>query len=81
MNDFEPFRPPNTVLPHIFYADVAEAVSWLTGAFGFTEHYRYGDPAARRAALKCGSEMPGLCSGEPAREAPVWRNLAMEPKA
>ena len=36
--------PPNTVLPHIFYADVAEAVSWLTGAFGFTEHYRYGDP-------------------------------------
>jgi uncharacterized glyoxalase superfamily protein PhnB len=44
LNDFEPFRPPNTVLPHIFYADVAEAVSWLTGAFGFTEHYRYGDP-------------------------------------
>ena len=36
--------PPNTVLPHIFYADVAEAVSWLAGAFGFTEHYRYGDP-------------------------------------
>ena len=38
--------PPNTVLPHIFYADVAEAVSWLGRAFGFTEHYRYGDPGS-----------------------------------
>jgi len=36
--------PPNTVLPHICYLDVAEAASWLARAFGFTEHYRYGDP-------------------------------------
>lgn len=36
--------PPNTVLPHICYPDVAEAASWLARAFGFTEHYRYGDP-------------------------------------
>ena len=36
--------PTNTVLPHIVYQDVAEAIGWLTKAFGFTEYYRYGDP-------------------------------------
>jgi uncharacterized glyoxalase superfamily protein PhnB len=33
-------------LPHIVYRDVAEAAAWLTKAFGFVEHYRYGDPGA-----------------------------------
>jgi uncharacterized glyoxalase superfamily protein PhnB len=37
--------PPDTVLPHVIYQDVAEAVAWLTKTFGFNEHYRYGDPA------------------------------------
>jgi uncharacterized glyoxalase superfamily protein PhnB len=32
------------VLPHIAYQDVAEAIPWLKRGFGFTEHYRYGDP-------------------------------------
>ena len=36
--------PTDTVLPHIFYQDVADAVDWLTRVFGFREHYRYGDP-------------------------------------
>ena len=36
--------PTNTLLPHVVYADVAEAVDWLTKSFGFTEHYRYGEP-------------------------------------
>ncbi|MDQ2802792.1 MAG: VOC family protein, partial [Pseudomonadota bacterium] len=36
--------PTNIVLPHIVYQDVAAATSWLTEAFGFTEHYRYGEP-------------------------------------
>ncbi len=36
--------PADTVLPHIYYQDVAEATAWLTETFGFTEHYRYGDP-------------------------------------
>jgi len=35
--------PPDTVLPHVTYRNVAEASAWLTRAFGFTEHYRYGD--------------------------------------
>jgi uncharacterized glyoxalase superfamily protein PhnB len=36
--------PTDTVLPHIMYQDVAAAIEWLTRVFGFTEHYRYGEP-------------------------------------
>ena len=36
--------PTDTLLPHIVYPDVAEASAWLTKTFGFTEHYRYGEP-------------------------------------
>jgi uncharacterized glyoxalase superfamily protein PhnB len=38
--------PTDTVLPHVMYQDVDEAVAWLTRVFGFTEHYRYGDPVS-----------------------------------
>jgi uncharacterized glyoxalase superfamily protein PhnB len=34
--------PANTVLPHILYRNVAEAMVWLTRVFGFREHYHYG---------------------------------------
>jgi uncharacterized glyoxalase superfamily protein PhnB len=36
--------PADTVLPHISYQNVADAIAWLTRTFGFTEHYRYGQP-------------------------------------
>jgi len=36
--------PADAVLPHIVYEDVAKAMAWLTRAFGFIEHYRYGEP-------------------------------------
>ncbi len=36
--------PTDTVLPHILYRDLEEAVAWLSNAFGFVERYRYGDP-------------------------------------
>jgi uncharacterized glyoxalase superfamily protein PhnB len=36
--------PTNTLLPHVTYQDVAAAIAWLTEAFGFREHYRYGEP-------------------------------------
>lgn len=36
--------PPKTILPHIVYPKVTEAIAWLTKTFGFTEHYRYGNP-------------------------------------
>jgi uncharacterized glyoxalase superfamily protein PhnB len=37
--------PTDTLLPHVLYQDVANAIAWLTKTFGFQEHYRYGDPA------------------------------------
>jgi uncharacterized glyoxalase superfamily protein PhnB len=36
--------PADVILPHITYQSVADAAAWLTKAFGFTEHYRYGEP-------------------------------------
>ena len=38
--------PTDTILPHILYRDVEEASTWLNRAFGFVEHYRYGDPVS-----------------------------------
>lgn len=38
--------PTDTLLPHVAYPDVVEAIAWLTKTFGFTEHYRYGDPVS-----------------------------------
>lgn len=36
--------PVDAVLPHVRYRDLAQAIAWLERAFGFVEHYRYGDP-------------------------------------
>ena len=38
--------PVDTVLPHVAYRDVTEAVAWLSRIFGFQEHYRYGEPVS-----------------------------------
>lgn len=38
--------PTETVLPHVVYSHLPEAIEWLTQAFGYVEHYRYGDPLA-----------------------------------
>lgn len=38
--------PADIVLPHLAYADVAAAAAWLAAAFGFVEHYRYGEPVS-----------------------------------
>lgn len=35
--------PADTVIPHIVYQNLPEAIAWLERAFGFAEHYRYGD--------------------------------------
>lgn len=36
--------PVDRLLPHLVYEDVSAAVDWLSRAFGFVEHFRYGDP-------------------------------------
>jgi len=35
--------PVDTLLPHVNYRNLGEAMTWLSKAFGFEEHYRYGD--------------------------------------
>ena len=35
--------PTDTLLPHVAYRDVGKAIDWLGEAFGFREHYRYGE--------------------------------------
>src|SRR5271155_1618594 len=34
--------PTDSLLPHIAYPNVADAIVWLVRVFGFAEHYRYG---------------------------------------
>ena len=36
--------PTDIVLPRLMYQDLGETIAWLSKAFGFVEHYRYGDP-------------------------------------
>jgi predicted enzyme related to lactoylglutathione lyase len=36
--------PTDTVLPHVGYQNVSQAIVWLAKTFGFSEHYRYGEP-------------------------------------
>jgi uncharacterized glyoxalase superfamily protein PhnB len=43
--------PADTVLPHLYYEDVTEAIAWLTATFGFREHYRYGEPSGAQLLL------------------------------
>jgi len=38
--------PTDILLPHVAVQDVPAAIAWLGAAFGFREHYRYGDPVA-----------------------------------
>lgn len=46
--------PTDTVLPHVLYRNLDQAIAWLTCAFGLAEHYRYGDPISG-AQLRAGS--------------------------
>jgi uncharacterized glyoxalase superfamily protein PhnB len=36
--------PTDTVLPHVMYQCIPDALTWLGRVFGFQEHYRYGEP-------------------------------------
>ena len=36
--------PTDTVVAHVVYQNLPAALAWLTKAFGFTEHFRYGAP-------------------------------------
>ena len=38
--------PTSTVLPHLVYCDLQDASIWLERVFGFSEHFRYGEPVS-----------------------------------
>lgn len=38
--------PVDTVLPHVTYKHLPEAMDWLGRTFGCVEHYRYGYPVS-----------------------------------
>jgi uncharacterized glyoxalase superfamily protein PhnB len=38
--------PTHSLLPHIQYRNLAEAIEWLGRTFGFVEYYRYGEPVS-----------------------------------
>jgi uncharacterized glyoxalase superfamily protein PhnB len=60
--------PVSTVLPHVYYQDLASAIRWLTTTFGFVEHYRYGSPVSgakihlRQAWIMVSQANPGATS-------------------
>ena len=62
--------PADVILPHLVYQDVAAAIDWLTRVFGFTEHYRYGDPA-EGAQMHLGDAWIMLSLARPGRESPA----------
>ena len=61
--------PVDTVLPHLFYSDLEQAIGWLARAFGFVEHYRYGDPIAG-AQLRLGKAYVMVSTVRPGRTTP-----------
>lgn len=60
--------PPGAVVPVLVYPDVARAIEWLCGAFGFAERLRTApepDGSIHHAQLAVGAGAVILTSGEP----------------
>jgi len=64
--------PTDSLLPHLAYPNVADAIVWLERVFGFTEHYRYGGDGGdvRGAQLYLGNVFVMLHS-EPSQPTPA----------
>jgi uncharacterized glyoxalase superfamily protein PhnB len=72
--------PTDTVLPHITYQDVAAALAWLATNFGFTEHYRYGEPGGpvSGAQMYLGNAVVMLNSARPGSASPAQIGCATQ---
>jgi uncharacterized glyoxalase superfamily protein PhnB len=72
--------PAEVILPHITYQDVGQAVVWLTKTFGFTEHYRYGEPDGRvqGAQMRLGDAWIMLNGARPGRSSPAQSGLGTQ---
>jgi len=62
--------PADAVLPHVAYKNLPAAIEWLTRAFGFIEHYRYGDPLSG-AQVRAGSAWIMLKAAKPGYRSPA----------
>lgn len=62
--------PANTILPHVIYQDLAGAIDWLARAFGFVEHYRYGNPLSD-AQVYLGNAYIMLNQADPGESSPA----------
>jgi uncharacterized glyoxalase superfamily protein PhnB len=69
--------PTSTVLPHIVYPDVAEAITWLAQTFGFSEHFRYGEPVGG-AQMHLGDAWIMLQRARPGRATPAEKGYATQ---
>jgi uncharacterized glyoxalase superfamily protein PhnB len=65
--------PVDTVLPHLVFEDVAGALAWLARAFGFTEHFRYGERGGpvQGGQMHLGEAWVMLASSRPGRGSPL----------
>lgn len=65
--------PADIILPHLTYQNVAEAMAWLTKVFGFSEHYRYGEPGGQvdGAQMHLGDAWIMLNRARPGRASPA----------
>jgi uncharacterized glyoxalase superfamily protein PhnB len=70
--------PTDTVLPHIVYADLPAAVDWLTRAFGYAEHYRYGDPMAGSQGFVANACIMLTCGRDEHSRSPVKAGCATQ---
>jgi uncharacterized glyoxalase superfamily protein PhnB len=62
--------PTDTLLPHLAYRSVTDACDWLTRVFGFSEHYRYGEPVSG-IQMYLGSAYIMLTGPRPGTESPA----------
>lgn len=62
--------PADTVLPHIEYQNLSEAIAWLERVFGFVEYYRYGDGPAG-GQMFAGSAAIQVRQASPGRRSPA----------
>ena len=62
--------PTDVVVPHVAYEDVGEALCWLESAFGFREHFRYGD-GPNGAQMYAGKAVIMVSEARPGRMTPA----------
>jgi uncharacterized glyoxalase superfamily protein PhnB len=64
--------PTDTLLAHVVYRNVEDAIAWLTRTFGFTEHFRYGEPgAASGAQISLGKAVIMVHTARPGSSTPA----------